>query len=508
MRTKALKALCVLLLAIAWTGLSRAQGTSGSQFLGIGIGARAQGMGGAFVSLADGAEGLHWNPAGLTRATGHQVAVSHVAWFDDVSFQSAAYALPLGGAGVLGVSLQGGSLSWDNAGVSEGEPDGQASDFAGSIAYARPLLSGIGVGGALKYISSELGPDAASTYAFDLGALYRISEDATVGAAVRNAGPGLTFRDEDDSLPLVLAVGGSYVWRGVTVSVDVEKQNDLGAATRIGAEYSPARYFTLRGGAVAGEDSALSSLTGGLGVSWGSAWGLDYAYRGSDLGGTHQLSLTAGFGEAPGLAAAVAGETTGGAQVTRVPKGNLAVLRELTRAVMADAVDRMDVPPGSHIYMRQVDAHDASWLVQSILLEQLTERGHSVMTGGMPGGDERAGGDQVYEIAYRIVSCETTFPRAWREWVIGSRKVERRAAVDVHFQLSDSTTAIVWAGNVQREKREIIPGARVQELATPGQSFTSAQIEPGGWDKMLEPVLVAGIVGGLIYLFYTSRSTD
>jgi hypothetical protein len=92
--------------------------------------------------------------------------------------------------------------------------------------------------------------------------------------------------------------------------------------------------------------------------------------------------------------------------------------------------------------------------------------------------------------------------------VIGSRKVERRAAVDVQLQLSDRSGAIIWAGNVEREKREIIPAARVQELATPGQSFTTAEIEPGGWDKILEPVIVAGIVGGLIYLFYTSRSTD
>ncbi len=508
MRTKALMALCFLLLATVLPGSCWAQGTSGSQFLGIGIGARAQGMGGAFTSLADGATGFRWNPAGLSRATGHEVAVSHVAWLDDVSYQSAGYVLPLGGAGVLGVALEGGSLSWDNSGVSAEEPAGQASDFAGTIAYARPLLTGLGVGGAVRYVSSELGSDAASSYAFDVGALYRLSENATLGAAVRNVGPGLTFVEGEDPLPAVLALGGGYTWRGVLVSVDVEKQNDLDAVTRVGAEYSPARYVTLRGGVVSGDESALSAFTGGLGVNWDSSWGLDYAYRGSDLGGTHQLSLTAGFGDAPGLAAAGAyGEARGG-EVVGVPKGNLAVLRELTRVVMADAVDRMGVPSGARVYMRQVDSHDASWLVQSILLEELTERGHAVMAGGMPVVESGAEETEAYEIAYRIVSCETTFPRAWREWVIGSRKVERRAAVDIHFQLSESTAAIVWAGNVEGEKREIIPGSRVQELATPGQDFTAVEVEPGGWDKILEPVLVAGIVGGLIYLFYTSRSTD
>jgi len=508
MRTKALAALAILLLATVLPGPCWAQGTSGSQFLGIGIGARAQGMGGAFTSVADGAAGFRWNPAGLSRATGHQVTLSHVAWLDDVSYQSAGYVLPLGVAGVLGVALEAGSLSWDNDAVGVDEPAGRASDFAGSIAYARPLLSGLGVGGAFKYVSSELGPDAASSYAFDVGAVYRPSENLSLGAAVRNVGAGLTYGVEEDPLPAVMAVGGSYNLKGVLVSVDLEKQNDLEAVTRVGAEYSPAPYMTLRGGAVSGGESALSALTGGLGVNWGSTWGLDYAFRDSDFGGTHQLSLTAGFGDAPGLAAAGAGVDGRGAVEVRAPKGNLAVLRELARTVMADAVDRMDIPSGARVYMRQVESHDASWLVQSVLLEELTDCGHAVMTGGIPGPEAGVDTGDAYEIAYRIVSCETTFPRAWREWVIGSRKVERRAAVDIHFQLSDGSTAIVWAGNVEREKREIIPGSRVEELGTPGQSFTVAEIEPGGWDKVLEPVLVAGIVGGLIYLFYTSRSTD
>jgi hypothetical protein len=175
---------------------------------------------------------------------------------------------------------------------------------------------------------------------------------------------------------------------------------------------------------------------------------------------------------------------------------------------MDEAIDRMDLIPSTPVYMKQVDTNDASWLVQSVLLEELTSRGHSAMAGAMPAAEEGDEADGAYEISYRIIACKTTFPRAWREWVIGSRKVERRAAVDVQFQLSDRSGAIIWAGNVEREKREIIPAARVQELATPGQSFTTAEIEPGGWDKILEPVIVAGIVGGLIYLFYTSRSTD
>ena len=92
--------------------------------------------------------------------------------------------------------------------------------------------------------------------------------------------------------------------------------------------------------------------------------------------------------------------------------------------------------------------------------------------------------------------------------MVGARRFERRTAVDIRFELSDQTKTIVWAGGVQRERREIISGGRIDDLQAPGQSFASPESEQSGWDKIFEPVIVAGIVGGLIYLFYTSRSTD
>ena len=44
--------------------------------LGMGIGARAIGLGGAFVSIADDASGTFWNPAGLTNIEGDQFLLS------------------------------------------------------------------------------------------------------------------------------------------------------------------------------------------------------------------------------------------------------------------------------------------------------------------------------------------------------------------------------------------------------------------------------------------------
>ena len=508
MTSKRLAVLVAVLVAVL-PASAMAQGTSGAQFLGVGVGARAAGMGGAYVSIADDGTALHWNPAGLTRIGGPRLTLSHVSWFSDATYQYASYASPFGRDAAFGVALEQGSLSWDNT----GEGSFETGDFAGVAGYGRRLSPNLGVGGGLKFLSSSLGDDGAASFALDLGVVYRLSNTISIGAAARNMGPGLTFDSETDPLPSTMTVGGSYLWRGVLVSADVEKVNDLGATPRLGAEYSPVPYLALRGGWIGGDDTALSGVTGGLGLNWNERWALDYAYRSSELGGTHQFALSAGLGGGADLVAPSAvGGGGGGEQelaVSMVPKSNLAVVAELTEEVMAEAVAKMGLPEGAHLYLRQMDTHDANWLVKAALLEELTSRGHTVRAGQMSAAAAVAE-DAVtpYEIAYRIVYCQTSLPRSWREWVVGARKFERRTAVDIRFELADSGKAIIWAGGVERERREIIPGARIGELEAPGQAFASPAAEAGGWDKIFEPVIVAGIVGGLIYLFYSSRSTD
>jgi len=494
--------LLCLLFALAAHGVGYAQGTSGSQFLGVGMGARAMGMGGAYVSLSDDGTALYWNPAGLATVDGHRIAVSHLSWLDDAGYQFAGYAMPVG-EGAVGLALEQGSLSWDNT----GQGDFEAGDFSGAIGYARRVKPNLGVGAGVKYLSSKLGDDSAASYALDVGMVYRFSESATLGAAVRNLGPGLTYIEESDPLPATIAAGGSYRWNDLLFAVDLEKQNDLAPAARAGIEYSPLPYLALRGGFVAGEQSALSPLTGGIGLRWKDSWALDYAYRPSDLGGTQSVALTAGFGGGGGLSA-VRATGAGSVEAVGVPKQNITLLAELTASIGDEVLTKMGLPEGSRVYLRQTDQHAANWLVQSVLIESLTDRGHVILTGKMAAPGEEEDAAPVYELNYRIVACETAYPRAWREWVVGSRKVERRATVDIRFQLSDEESAILWAGSGQREKRDVVPGGRIADLATPGQPFTAPEMQAGGWDRVIEPVIVAGIVGGLIYLFYTSKSAD
>src|SRR5215468_8588160 len=66
-------------------------GTFDGQFLKIGIGARAAGMGGAFVAVADDPSAVFWNPAGLARLDEDKTAVmvNHNEWPSAVNVDQA-----------------------------------------------------------------------------------------------------------------------------------------------------------------------------------------------------------------------------------------------------------------------------------------------------------------------------------------------------------------------------------------------------------------------------------
>src|SRR6478672_5641388 len=66
-------------------------GTFDGQFLKIGVGARAEGMGGAFVAVSDDASALYWNCAGIARIEGSQLSLNNAIWIADMQFNQIGY---------------------------------------------------------------------------------------------------------------------------------------------------------------------------------------------------------------------------------------------------------------------------------------------------------------------------------------------------------------------------------------------------------------------------------
>jgi hypothetical protein len=302
-------------------------GTSAANVLKLGLGARAAGMGDSYISMAEDASCLSWNPGAASRLRRPSIVFSHLQWFVETSLSYAAVSLPLS-FGTLGLDL----ASFTSGDIEETtllEQDGTgrvftASDMVLGLTYARNLTDRFSVGLKVKYIREALASAEASAFAFDVGSVFitTFPGDITIGMALSNFGGTLRFdgRDllvthvvpgsptgkqvpavletTDWPLPLFFRFGvsatlfetedaGLVAAYSITDARDYEARHNLGAAVSI-------QPLTLRAGYRFNYDEA--SFSGGAGVAVNaSALGrlsFDYAFTEyGNLSGVHQFTL-------------------------------------------------------------------------------------------------------------------------------------------------------------------------------------------------------------------------
>lgn len=281
---------------------AQAAGETGFVFLKIGVGARAMGMGSAFVAVADDPTSVYWNPAGLASVENTQVTVMHNEWILDFRQEFVAVGTRLG-PGTLGIGFAGFYTDElerrSDTGVLEGHYG--ANDIAFTGAYGLRLAPGLDAGLGVRYIRGMIDQIDATTLAADVGAKYRVSDTGlTLGASVANMGGDAKFETEEFPIPLTWRLGGAWsknveALRGRgTVSAEYRQAREDDGKFHLGGEYAYRDLLALRAGGAFGYDDQDLSFGLGLSKDW---FRFDYALVpfSSDLGSTHHFSLTGSF---------------------------------------------------------------------------------------------------------------------------------------------------------------------------------------------------------------------
>lgn len=298
-------------------------GTSAGNFLKIGVGARAIGMGEAFVAVANDPSTVYWNAAGVASIIRREVAVSHTEWPAGIGVEHIAYIMPVKKfGGSIGIHM--GVVHTDIDQTTSDQPFGTGktltyADWDAGLTYGRRLTDRLLIGVGTKIVHEDFGTDvggpSANSWLVDIGSIYYLGiSSVRIGMALSHFGPDLqpsgTFtsatgeqRSYDNfSPPTTFRFG--VAWEPIerehqrlTTSIEFNQPSDNQLVAKAGAEYEIADRFAIRTGYNVNADELKWSAGAGFYPMFGTTRGtFDYAYTdGGLLGAVHRFSLGARF---------------------------------------------------------------------------------------------------------------------------------------------------------------------------------------------------------------------
>ena len=283
-------------------------GSSGLQFLKIGIGAEQVGFGSAVSSTVDDAASVFWNPAGIGWMKQKQVFMAHNNWLVNSRHSALSYAMPLGsfvvGANVTMMSIEDFEETTVDAPTGTGRMVG-AGDFVFGIAVARKYTDQLSIGAQIKFVQEKLDDVTYSNFLFDIGTIYYTGfRDLRLAFTLQHFGPDKKIFDQKFKMPLLFRLGAADNLINtenirITAAVDLVHPTDNNEWVNTGLELGLMKYFAIRGGYRINVDQGDFSL--GFGLISPDLMGvhpqLDYAYvsYGDIFGATHRFSLAFSF---------------------------------------------------------------------------------------------------------------------------------------------------------------------------------------------------------------------
>ena len=109
-------------------------------------------------------------------------------------------------------------------------------------------------------------------------------------------------------------------------------------------------------------------------------------------------------------------------------------------------------------------------------------------------------------IAFRVVECGVRYPWAKRALLVGPRRYGRMASVKLWAaHLAEPGHRVLGTANGERVHFDTFPGWARPLMEGQAYPFPLEQPVSASLERWIEPVVVAGIASGLIYLFYQNQ---
>ncbi len=271
---------------------------------GLGLGARAMGMGGAFVPVADDPDASYWNPAGIVRLPDVEMSGMYGSLYNDKTRNTCILVhVPTQEDIHLSIGISNHFYP---------EIDGPREDdymVGAAIPLSKDRLFSMGVNVHYLYANLRVPGGVAKGMGVDLGLLYRKplsnSREMRVGLAITDLSTTVRFKNGTEQVvPRIIEPGISYSFSPDT---QVALTIPFAQETVVGDE----NQFRFRGGlehwlfdhhlgfrtGYIGYSTLPGMITAGISFQ-GTHWDVDYAFMDhpKDLGSSHRIALGWKFG--------------------------------------------------------------------------------------------------------------------------------------------------------------------------------------------------------------------
>lgn len=193
----------------------------------------------------------------------------------------------------------------------------------------------------------------------------------------------------------------------------------------------------------------------------------------------------------------------------RVPYTNLQVTQFVADSAFAAGLTSAPLESGSRVVLAPAHDHPLNFVAETALLELLAKRNVEVTVRRTPVPDDSLSllyaqtGDPLLE--YTLASARTTYLR-FVGMLPGRVQIERQSLIEGNLGMRDPSSArVLWTHGVGLGLVDRFPRSRVSLVEDGRYPELKGELPQRNVDKVVEPVVVVGVVGGLVALFFQNR---
>jgi hypothetical protein len=201
-----------------------------------------------------------------------------------------------------------------------------------------------------------------------------------------------------------------------------------------------------------------------------------------------------------------------------MPKTHGAMLDSVAGMVAADLLRGNVIPAGHVVRITTPLAGDTLGFLAQRVVEQLRREGtvvrlvqtRATAEMGMAGEDPPAlprGDSTDLQLKIEVRSAGVSYVGATRKFPFGIRGYKRLASMRVGASLLDlSTREVLWARSASEQAMDEVRRSDLSYAQSGSGGLSPVFSHVGGGTRLLEPLIVVGVVAGLVVLFYSNRN--